>query len=391
MDRNTNRGDEPDFSQFAEQRIENMLRSLASETGGVAIFNTSDFNSRLNEVSQGLNNYYVLGFQSNNPKRDGKFRRLEVKVDLKGVDLQHRAGYVDPRPLDVLAGSKGEKSMLNAISSPSVAAQLPVALRAGYFYESPGLARVLIAARISAAAIELKNKGGRLAGELNVMGVALAEDGSISSRFSETLPLLMDKDQEASFRQQGLRYKNHLKLRPGKYQLKFAIADTKGKVGSAEQTLIVHPLAQGALAASSLILAEKANRLPPLIQDLQVKLLDESDPLIYRGLQIVPSVDCQISVGSAVAVLFKLYNLSGDVEKRNLVAQVQLTNEKGEAQTLPPITIDEHFSPTGKTEGMVGLNLPFSNIAPGKYHLAIAASEGSSNRAVTLAAELQYK
>ncbi len=390
-DRNASRNDQPDFSRFDQQRLQNMLRSLASETGGVAIFNTSDFNGRLNDVSQGLNNYYVLGFQSNNPKRDGKFRRLEVKSDVKGAEIRHREGYVDPRPLDVLAGSKGEKAILSAISSPSAAAQLPVVFRAGYFYESPGLARIAVAARISTSSVELKNKGGQLAGELNIMGIALGEDGGIVSRFSETMPLLMEKDKEASFRQQDLRYKNHFKLRPGKYLLKFAIADTKGKVGSAEQSLIVPPVVQGNLTASSLILAEKANRLPPLIQDLQVKLLDESDPMIFKGLQIVPSVDYLVPASAAVSVIFKLYNLSGEAEQRNLVARVKLTNEKGESKILPPIALNDHFSPTGKAEGVVGINLPFKDIPPGKYRLAIATSEASSNRDVTLETDLRFK
>jgi hypothetical protein len=62
----------------------------------VAIYNTSDFNQQLDAIDQELSNYYVLGFQSNNPKRDGKFRKLEIKADVKGASVKHRNGYFNP-------------------------------------------------------------------------------------------------------------------------------------------------------------------------------------------------------------------------------------------------------------------------------------------------------
>ena len=385
------RGDEPDFAQFSRQRMENMLRSLASETGGVPIFNTSDFNSRLNDLSQGLNNYYVLGFQSNNPKRDGRLRRLEVKTELKGVNLRHRESYVDPRPLDILAGSKGEKSMMSAIASPTPAVQLPVTFRAAYFYESPGLSRVPVVARFPLDTVALKGKSGQLAGNVNVMGIAYGEDGGVSARFSETLQLMIDKDKEAEFRKQSYYYRNYFKLRPGKYQLKLAVADEKGKVGSAEQPIVVPPLVQNELSGSTLIVAQTLYRLPPLIQDLQAKLLEENDPLIFRGFRVIPSVENVLPANKPVGLIFKAYNLSEDVGQRKLVAQIQLTDQKGESQTFPPLPLDEHLYATGRTEGVIGINLPIGNVIPGKYRLVITTTEGVSNRSFSLQTDLQLQ
>ncbi len=381
---------QPDFAQF-NQRIDNMLRSLATETGGVAIFNTSDFNGRLDEVNLELSNYYVLGFQSNNPKRDGRFRKLEVKVIAKGAEVRHREGYVDPRPVDILAGSKGEKSLMAAMAAPATASQLPVTFRAVYFYESPALARVPVTARIRTTNIELKKKGGQVAGDLNLMAVAYAENGAISARFSETLHITLEKGGEENFRKEKLVYWNHFKLRPGKYQVKLAVSDEKGKVGSAEQTLEVLPMPQQDLAASSLVVAEKISRLPDLIQDLQSKLLDDSDPILYRGFQILPSIENQFPVNSPVGTVFKMYNLTGDAQQRQLVAQVRLKAENGEVSEIGPIPLDENLFATGKTEGVVGLKLPFQNVAAGKYKLVIAASEGISKRTVTLETDLVFK
>ena len=386
-----NRADQPDFNQFAQQRMENMLRSLASETGGEPIFNTSNFNDRLNDLTEGLNNYYALGFQSNNPKRDGRLRRLEVKTTVKGVELRHREGYVDPRPLDVLAGSKGEKSMMNAIASPAMAVQLPVAFRAAYFYESPGLALIPIVARFRLDTVALKKKSGQLVGDVNIMGVAYAEDGSLSARFSETLQLMSDKDKEAEYRKLSYYYRNHFKLRPGKYQLKLAIADEKGKVGSAEQSMVVPPLVENALTGSTLIVAQGLHRMPFLIQDLQAKLLEENDPLVFGGYQAIPSVENILPANKPVNLIYKVYNLSANVEQRKLVAHVQVANEKGESQSLPPIPLDDHLFPTGNTEGVIGISLPFSDAVPGKYRVVITTTEGVSNRSFSLETGMQFQ
>jgi hypothetical protein len=377
--------------QLVQESLGNILRPLADETGGLAIFNTSDFNAQLDKVDQELSNYYVLGFSSNNPKRDGRFRKLDVKTDLKGVTIGNRNGYFDPRPLDTLASSKEEKSLMDVMASPSMATQLPLTFRAACFYDSPQLARIPVTVKVRTASLELKKKGGQLGGDLNVMGVAYAEDGSVSARFSETLPILLEKEKEDAYRKQGITYRNYFKLLPGKYRLKLAIANETGKVGSAEQSLVVPPPPESGLGFSSLVVADRLSRLPDLIQNLQAKLLDESDPLIYSGLHIVPSVENQLPINAPVRIFFKVYNLSNDPGQRNLVVQAQLLGEKGERHALPPIPLAGHLFPTGKGEASIALNLPFEKVPPGKYKLMIETSEPTSHQSVTLQTDLQFR
>ena len=176
------------------------MRSLATESGGFSIIDTNNIDDELDQLDQQISNYYILGFQSNNPKHDGAFRKVEVKTDLKGVTLKHRPGYQDRRPIDVLASSKQEQTLLTALASPGAATQLPIAFRPVYFYDSPRIARVLVAARIRMEKMAFKKKGGQIGTDLNIMGVAYAEDGSIAARFSETLPISFDKEKEPEFR-----------------------------------------------------------------------------------------------------------------------------------------------------------------------------------------------
>jgi hypothetical protein len=381
-------GDQSRFEQFQQQAVmENILRSLASETGGLPIFNTNNLNQGLDKVDLELSNYYVLGFSSTNSKRDGKYRKLEVKTDVKGLKLKHRNGYLDPRPADALAGSKGERSLMSAISSPSPITQLPVTFRPVFFYDSPQLARVPISARIQRGTIELKKKGALMVNAVDVMGVAYAEDGSVAARFSETLNLAIEKEREELFRNSDIPYRNYIKLRPGKYQLKLAIADEKGKVGTSEQTLAVPPMPAG-LASSSLVVSQEMTQLPDLIKNMQTRLLDEADPLIYKGIQILPPVGNTVRRENPIAVFYKLYHLGGNEASRSLTANVQIIDEKGQISEIPPMDLQEAAYPTGPSEAAIGFNLPLKDLPPGKYQLKVETVDKTKNQSITSQTEM---
>src|SRR5437667_9532372 len=66
------------FGQFAAQQ--ETLTSLASDTGGAAFTDTNDFGEAFARVERDISSYYILGFSSTNPARDGRFRRLTVRV-----------------------------------------------------------------------------------------------------------------------------------------------------------------------------------------------------------------------------------------------------------------------------------------------------------------------
>jgi len=223
------------------------------------------------------------------------------------------------------------------------------------------------------------------------MGVAYGEDGSVSARFSETQHILLDKEAEQTFRKQNLVYRNYFKLRPGKYQLKLAVSDEQGNTGFAQQSLEVPPMPQDGWVASSLVVADQVSRLPDLIQNLRTALLEENDPLIFNGVQIVSSVENQFPVNVPVPVFFKLYNLTGNPDQRKLVAKVELLGEQGESQALPPMPLDQNLFLTGKTDAIIAINLNFEKVTPGKYRLLVETVDALSSQSVRLETDLRFR
>jgi VWFA-related protein len=366
------------------------LMSLAQASGGFSIYNTTSFNEELNKLDVQISNYYILGFQSSNPKHDGSFRKVEVKTNLKGVSLKHRSGYQDRNPIDVLASSRQEQALMTALATPGSEKQLPIAFRPMYFYDSPRTARVLVAARVRMDKAVFRKKGSQIGTDLNLMGVAYAEDGSIAARFSETLPVAFDKEKESEFRKGNLAYRNYFKVRPGKYRLRIAVSDEANNLGSVEQSVEVPPFPAQGIGFSSLVLAEQTSRLPDLIQNLQNQMLDQNDPLIYSGIQVEPGVENRLPANSVIRVLFRVYNLPGMLDDLNLVAKPKLVNAKGVAWTLNPLSLKKSIAPSGTGEAVVGLSLPFQGIVPGKYRLVIEIVEGNSMNASAVSTDLEF-
>jgi VWFA-related protein len=74
------------------------INSLAVDTGGLVIFNENNIGRALDEIATDTGVYYVLGYQPANTRYDGKYRRIDVRVQRPDVRVRARKGYlaIDP-------------------------------------------------------------------------------------------------------------------------------------------------------------------------------------------------------------------------------------------------------------------------------------------------------
>ena len=366
------------------------LRSLAAESGGTSLLNTNDLNGDLDNLDRQLSNYYILGFQSNNPKHDGGFRSIKIKTEAKGVSLKHRPSYKDRRPIDVLANSRQEQGLLSLLASPNNAGAIPIEFRPIYCYDPPEAAKVLINVRIRLEKTVFKNKGDQIGVDLNMIGVAYSDSGSIAARFSETIPIRIEAAKEQALRKSSLIYQNYFKLRPGKYRLKLAISDEFNNLGSSEQAFVLPALPDQGFAGSSLVVADEVTRLPDIIRSLPTQLLDASNSLLYSGFQIEPSVLNRIQMNATAVMMFRIYSLSEPIDPLKLVAKSKLVDQNGKEHPLGLIHLKDLASPVGKTEAVAFLHLSFPGVPPGKYTLVLETGHEGSSQMATLQADVEF-
>jgi Ca-activated chloride channel family protein len=84
----------------AFSQAEYLINALTRETGGRAFFPASlgELDSVYDRIAEELRTLYSVGYVSSNVRRDGKWRRIVVRVpDREGLTVRHKLGYYAPR------------------------------------------------------------------------------------------------------------------------------------------------------------------------------------------------------------------------------------------------------------------------------------------------------
>jgi Ca-activated chloride channel family protein len=88
----------PSAASKGFKEAEFVMRQLSQETGGRAFFpnQASDLGGVYGQISDELSSQYTVGYTSHNPKRDGEWRRVVVRVNRPNVSARTKQGYFAP-------------------------------------------------------------------------------------------------------------------------------------------------------------------------------------------------------------------------------------------------------------------------------------------------------
>ena len=103
------------------------LRFLADNTDGLLMANASTLDAQISRVVEDVSSYYLLTYASSNPKLDGRFRAITVRVKRDGVKVRARRGYRG-RTADELVSSTATPGA----AGKSMAASTPANARAPF-------------------------------------------------------------------------------------------------------------------------------------------------------------------------------------------------------------------------------------------------------------------
>ena len=98
LDPRSRRQMEQDMQRVRQQYqvARNYLRRLAEAGGGSdlkARGDVSDLEDVFSQIADDLRSLYTIAYRSTNTDRDGKFRKLKVKIERKGAKVRARKGY----------------------------------------------------------------------------------------------------------------------------------------------------------------------------------------------------------------------------------------------------------------------------------------------------------
>ena len=78
---------------------DHIMKEFADETGGRAFFpfKVEELDDAFRQINQELRSQYNIGYLSSNSKRDGSYRKIDVRIAEKGLKLSFRKGYYAPK------------------------------------------------------------------------------------------------------------------------------------------------------------------------------------------------------------------------------------------------------------------------------------------------------
>jgi Ca-activated chloride channel homolog len=93
-------GEGPSTSAKGFKEAEFVMRQFSQETGGRSFFpnQIADLASIYGQISDELSSQYTVGYTSKNPKRDGSWRRVVVRIVRPNLTARTKLGYFAPTP-----------------------------------------------------------------------------------------------------------------------------------------------------------------------------------------------------------------------------------------------------------------------------------------------------
>jgi VWFA-related protein len=82
----------PDAVMFSDPHV--ALSRLATETGGAFLDNTNELERAARRMAEDYRSYYLLGYTPINSALDGRYRRIDVRVNRPHVTVQAMDGYL---------------------------------------------------------------------------------------------------------------------------------------------------------------------------------------------------------------------------------------------------------------------------------------------------------
>ncbi|MGC2299304.1 MAG: VWA domain-containing protein [Acidobacteriaceae bacterium] len=281
-------------SNFNTQEV---MATLSSDTGGKAFFDSNDFSPAFDRIQKDTSAYYVIGYHSTDLRRDGRYRRLSVKVDRGDVKLEYRPGYYAPADYQHATKDERERQLEEELASDLPATDMAVYMQALYFRTGDNRFYVPISLVVPGSQIPFVKGGDRDKATIDVIGQVRDTAGHDIGDIRDTVKLAVDQSQQVQ--QKNVQYTTGFNLPVGKYHVKFVVRENEtGRMGSFETDLTVPDLKKFPLKMSSVVLASQ--RMPANKK--------QDSPLVRDGQQLVPNLPHVFRQDQHMYLLYEVYD-----------------------------------------------------------------------------------
>lgn len=348
------RGVQQQFQQLTSSQ--DTLTSLAADTGGRAFTDSNDFGEAFARVQRDMSAYYLLGYSSNNVAKDGRFRRIQVRVKRDGMRVEARAGYYADRDFTHTSRTDRESQLEEQLFAAVSATDLPVLVTGSWFRLAADKYYVPIALTVPGSAVPVANDKDPVS--LDVLGVVRDERSFPVGRFRETLKLPPGTGTTLAGKQ--ILYQSGVTLPPGRFSVKVVVREnTTGSIGSFEAPVVVPELKRAAMKVSSVVLS---TQLQPIASKGKT-----DNPLIRDGVQLLPNLTHVVGKDQKLFFYYEVYD-PGEANGATPQLRTSLAFYRGKVKVFEtPVVERTTVDAPARHAALFQFEVPASSFAPGLY------------------------
>jgi VWFA-related protein len=347
-------------ANFATQEV---MSTLSVDTGGKAFLDSNDFAPAFAQVQRDTSAYYAIGFRSSNPARDGRYRKLTIKVNRPGVKLEYRPGYYAPADFQHAGKEDHERDLEEQLASDLPATDMAVYLDALYFRLDENRFYVPVSLIVPGSQVPFVKGGDKDKAMLDIIGTVIDEAKRPIGHARETVKLNLDPALQA--RQKNIQYTTSFNLPPGKYHLKFVVRENQtGQMGSFEAEITLPEMRKAPLKMSSIVLASM--RQPS----------KKTTPLVRGGEEYVPNISHVFRRDQHLYLLYEIYSPAhekaaenqskGTKPGINLLSSLELI--QGSTKVYETTLVQARaINVEGRDAVAIELDVPLSGLKAGQY------------------------
>jgi len=349
-------------SNFSSQET---LVTLAGDTGGRAYLDSNDFGKIYKGVQNDTSTYYMLGYHSTNPARDGRYRHITVKLKQPGMKVEYRKGYYAPSDYKHSNDEDRERQLDEELASDLPSTDLHVYFTASYFRVGDDRFSIPVSLVVPGSEIPFAQKSDQDKATLDIIGVITDEKKRPITDIRDTVKLAVNTNAEV--RRKNVQYNTRLFLPPGKYHAKFVLRENEtGLMGSFETDLNIPDFKNIPLKMSSVVLA---NQVQPA-----GKGKNNGDPLVRDGSEVIPNVTHVFSSGQHLYLYYEVYDPAkpSGQEKAAQKSDIKLLTSvaffQGKAKAYEtPLVEAKQINTQNRHAAVFQLDVPLTQLKPGFY------------------------
>ena len=347
-------------ANFASQEV---MATLSTDTGGKAFFDSNDFAPAFAQVQRDTSAYYAIGFRSTNPARDGKFRKLTIKINRPGIKLEYRPGYYAPADFQHAGREDREQELNDQLASDLPATDMAVYMDALYFRLDENRFFVPVSLIVPGSQIPFVKGGDKDKATLDIVGAVIDEVNRPIGHARDTVKLNLDENVQA--RQKNIQYTTSFNLPPGKYRLKFVVRENQtGRMGSFEAAITLPDMKKSPLKMSSILLA--SSRVPS----------KKTTPLVRDGQEYVPNISHVFRQDQHLYLYYEIYSPTREKAVENqpkgtkpgisLLSSLELIQGATKVYETPVVQA-KAIKVEGRDAVAIQLDVPLTGLKPGQY------------------------